>query len=779
MSLQEGNDSESKIVLKVLRAKLTKNFEVMMAKMDPYCIVSFVHATGDMYELSRTRVDWNAHKAPVWEHTCRTCAHCPGSGSSFRFQVMEANVMKKDADCGFAEILVDELVADLSSAQLGQVRELPLKLKGTDTGTIHVQALLLNKRHSSSADHLEFLTEVPAELFESPVTRLGVSGGTAPFFKLQLCKARQGVSKEYYIGKDLSRASDEVTFYEEVKALSSKENAQWFLPLAEFMFEYAGILKTHEEGKQQKEPLELLVLRNLHDGCKKLRLLDIKVGQKTAQAGWQGKSRIAALRQSLIDGITNSAGEGFRLEGFDGRPETLVSMDPLLDIGGKDVVNNGTVKKATRIMLQRMTAADMLLHFLDLHKDLENPDEPKLQDVLSQTEMAEIVLHEVTVKILRLAVACHKSAVPQKWIGSSVALGFDSGSLPSRSGGEANVRRATIVSIFDWGRSELNTVGKHDALSEQEKHDRAEYWRYYSGGIDRLSWEVARAYNRRFCNAGRWDSIEFRIFDFDSMSRDDFMCSAVVPVQSTPETTINLTVNTEVLIGDGLAKIDSAIRGTKPRMTYSMQWREFPAGSRLKGSWLVTVKGAEDIPRRDLLRLSLTSDPYVEIIAISNEGFSFKQQSTIKARSLDPQWNESFEVPVAKTENGISAVLAEAGLTTDAKELSSLFPSERPLSEPASGLFAGFSSLLPTASSQLSGGQGKSAKSLGDLTEERMQIWRVLLDGANLPTARRVTRLTEELVDDNGLIKEPSEQIVVMAARNIGCGCSSNDCVCM
>lgn len=32
------------------------------------------------------------------------------------------------------------------------------------------------------------------------------------------------------------------------------------------------------------------------------------------QAGWQGKSRVAALRQSMVDGITNSSCEGFRLE---------------------------------------------------------------------------------------------------------------------------------------------------------------------------------------------------------------------------------------------------------------------------------------------------------------------------------------------------------------------------------------------------------------------------------------------------------------------------------
>ncbi|CAE7156677.1 HCc2, partial [Symbiodinium pilosum] len=49
----------------------------------------------------------------------------------------------------------------------------------------------------------------------SPVKRIGVSGGTAPFFSL-LLKDRAAMSEtdgqrygDYWIGKDLSRAMDE------------------------------------------------------------------------------------------------------------------------------------------------------------------------------------------------------------------------------------------------------------------------------------------------------------------------------------------------------------------------------------------------------------------------------------------------------------------------------------------------------------------------------------------------------------------------------------------
>lgn len=42
-----------------------------------------------------------------------------------------------------------------------------------------------------------------------------------------------------------------------------------------------GILKTSEAGVEDPSPLELLVLQNMRHGRKSLRLLDIKVGEKT------------------------------------------------------------------------------------------------------------------------------------------------------------------------------------------------------------------------------------------------------------------------------------------------------------------------------------------------------------------------------------------------------------------------------------------------------------------------------------------------------------------
>merc|ERR1719401_3244332 len=96
-------------------------------------------------------------------------------------------------------------------------------------------------------------------------------------------------------------------------------------------------------------------------------MLDIKIGENTAAPNWQGKSRFAALRQAVIDGFTNSQSEGFRLEGFDGQPPALKSLDPLLDLRGHS--GESLRKKAHRVMLQRMIATEMFMHFLDMHQE--------------------------------------------------------------------------------------------------------------------------------------------------------------------------------------------------------------------------------------------------------------------------------------------------------------------------------------------------------------------------------------------------------------------------
>ena len=248
----------------------------------------------------------------------------------------------------------------------------------------------------------------------SPVKRLGVSGGTAPFFSLSLAPEHRTPDRpvDFFIGKDLSRAEGEAVVYEEMLSLLSAaklgDDPNGLKDLLEFTLQYQGIFTVQEdlgsEEPGEKEPqeqpsLDLLVLKNLRCGCEKLRLLDIKMGERTASAGWQGKSSSAATRQAFVDSLTNSAAEGFRVEGFDGAPESIRSMNPMLDIPNSLRVlvrsDSKVEKKARRLLVQRLSAADVMSHYLRLSER-------------GSVELQEIVMHETVSRVVALAIACRK-----------------------------------------------------------------------------------------------------------------------------------------------------------------------------------------------------------------------------------------------------------------------------------------------------------------------------------------------------------------------------------
>lgn len=84
--------------------------------------------------------------------------------------------------------------------------------------------ILIHLPESQQTSETQF-TYVETKRFVTPVRRLGVSGGTAPFFSLQLAAAEGKSSGDYWIGKDLSRAMDEVQFYE--KAIGCNVCGLW------------------------------------------------------------------------------------------------------------------------------------------------------------------------------------------------------------------------------------------------------------------------------------------------------------------------------------------------------------------------------------------------------------------------------------------------------------------------------------------------------------------------------------------------------------------------
>lgn len=446
------------------------------------------------------------------------------------------------------------------------------------------------------------VTVVDSDRFATPVKRIGVSGGTAPFFALALRSDPRPAA--YFIGKDLSHAEGEVGFYEEALALQKLQGHEGLQRLLSFMLEYEGVVTLLEEGTGVDR--RLLVMRNLFEGCARLRLADLKIGEQTAVANWQGKSRFGAMKQSIVDGLTNSALEGFRLEGFDGPPPNITSMDPFLSLSGESSLRMGD-RQARRVLLQNLSGLDVIMHLLDTHQEPADPGAEALGEVVSPIEVAEIVHCEMVNRLLGFAIACRGSPVPQKWIGSSIALAFDAGRLPARGSAQEEIKAAVQVQIFDWGRSELNTAEKHSALLSAEQEDRQKFWNKYRAGIDRLLWDMARSYRHRFTSCDGWRFLRASVIDFDVATSNSFIGYADLPLEECGEKTVPL------LNGFGY-KVTGKDTST---LTYAMEYRALPEGSRIAGVWRIHLLRATHLSPMDAGVLRQSADPFVELTAFS------------------------------------------------------------------------------------------------------------------------------------------------------------------
>jgi hypothetical protein len=507
-----------------------------------------------------------------------------------------------------------------------------------------------------------------------------VSGGTAPFFRLKLVEREDAAfdpictsnstSRTKYIGKDLSRARDEVSFYESLLKPGPNPSCEALGKLCEFMFEYLGILKAterqegEEEGQEQRQEqeseLDLLVLENLFDGKRKLRLLDLKIGSTTASGGWQGKSYLSAMRQQIFDKFTNSATEGYRLEGFDGCPDSLKTMVPLIEYIRKDDGKSKMSKKSRRLLYQHLKGAKIFQHLLDLQSLSSTANNPNISndETYDDDEYLEIIMHEIVKKLTKLVIACHIVTIPQKWIGSSLAIGFDAGEIPKKTTSEEAIRKSAIVRIFDWGRSELNTKSNFKKMSPSEVKDREYFWKEYKHGIEVISWISTHLYKNRFC-CENWDSVSFSVLDHDSVGSDDFMCEATVKLKKKGMTQCPLKTRRGHDAGS---------------LTYSIEWKEFELNSRLKGAWKIKIGSGRNLPRKDFSFLcngSQTSDPYVVVKAKpSSRYFKFEQMTTVVENNTNPVWNQIFSIPVANEDTqSLQEAFDDAGLASNSNSV--------------------------------------------------------------------------------------------------------------
>eukprot|EP00450_Noctiluca_scintillans_P007230 CAMPEP_0194492346 /NCGR_PEP_ID=MMETSP0253-20130528/10938_1 /TAXON_ID=2966 /ORGANISM="Noctiluca scintillans" /LENGTH=787 /DNA_ID=CAMNT_0039333203 /DNA_START=1 /DNA_END=2364 /DNA_ORIENTATION=+ len=653
-------DRSDVVVFRILRAELFRSFDLIGA-MDPFCEVEWIRAGEERAEpLGKTCTHKGGHTAPKWNYTLESPYYESNGADRVRFRVLEENFFRAPTFCGEASEKMETLLASAVKTPGNETMlttkelNLPLIKKGAATGKVWVQLSLcvgqwshvpknmeLERKSSFSVSflapaktekaisvELQF-TPVCADMFQK-VTPINVSGGTASFYTLHLVRPHAG-SETYWIGKDIAHAKGEVTFYEDRRVLMDG-NPRGMEKLLHFMFEYSGVM----DATFGEDTKQLLVLRNLFDGRAHLRLLDIKVGVKTGDAGWHGKSRLHAMRQSLQDKFSNSDVEGYRLEGFDGKPPALESLDPLLDVWlPKDRDQKLGFKAASKLMLQRLAGADIFMHFVDVNAVNNDTSDTSFSPV----ESSEIVLHEVSLRLHKLATACRACCVPQKWVGSSVAIGFDDGQSNTRSTeGEELLRKSVIVNIFDWGKSELNTLEHHVSLSADEQADRLKFWRFYLQGIDRLAWEASRMYWCRFCNHEGWDYADIRVYDYDSLWVSDFLGTVRIALKPTPETTVPICcMNGQQLVGPS----------GPTRLTYWVIKEILPKDSRISEIWRVHVAQASSLPMCDRLHGRTTSDPYLAVIAHSANGhFCFRQDGAIHPRTGDPRFDETFELVV-------------------------------------------------------------------------------------------------------------------------------------
>merc|ERR1712151_548548 len=201
------------------------------------------------------------------------------------------------------------------------------------------------------------------------------------------------------------------------------------------------------------------------------------------------------------------------------------------------------------------------------------------------------------------------------------------------------------------------------------------YWRHYVGGIDRLAWEALRSYKNRFCNSS-WPTATIIVYDFDAMTHADFLGKITVDLEPTAQTTVELEMPTVCCYP---TKTDAVAT-----LTYSIAWRKYPMGSRLLGSWRVCILNAKGLVRHDTTSNAggkqKPPDPYCAVLAEATRAdasnFRFRQHTRTFPHTSDPEWNETFELPVVADAHYLSEVLTEVGLDPQTVELEKSLPPE-------------------------------------------------------------------------------------------------------
>merc|ERR1712107_332210 len=162
--------------------------------------------------------------------------------------------------------------------------------------------------------------------------------------------------------------------------------------------------------------------------------------------------------------------------------------------------------------------------------------------------------------------------------------------------------------IFDWGRSELNTIAKHKTLSENEQADRIYFWKLYKSGIDVLSRELNAYYQSRFSHIGGWKYVYVAVYDVDSIKKPDFLGDVAVSLMEVEKAVVELE---NVSAGCQSAFSKQVLKPST--LTYSvLPYRVYPQSSRFQGAWRIRVHGCANLraqPRNPDALVKVTAIP--------------------------------------------------------------------------------------------------------------------------------------------------------------------------
>ena len=491
-------------------------------------------------------------------------------------------------------------------------------------------------------DEIDENVIISSDCFDVPAVALNRSGGTASFFELKVKE-----DKSRWLGKHLSRTFGELMFYIEAEKAKRTEDAV-ILPFLPFLIPFKGVLRTECLMPGGERVLnDLLVLENLRSGKTRLRFVDIKMGPRTSSVGWMGKSIIAHLRMGRVDAVTNSKVEGFRVEGIDQAPISLLSMDPSAGISTFG-------KRARRLQMQRFKARQFLEFFVDFRKSknlltnsmIKNSND----DVLSPAFYSFIILSQICSKLMKLVISLRNCKIPQKWLSSSLGISVEIGDdkVPISINVDGSFSSSEIVGIhiFDWGRSELNTQSKYQCMSDSDKLDREDYWDKYVRSVSTLCFESCNLFWHKYAN--KFNFVQIEIWDYDALTPDDFIGYISIPLRAT-EGEVSFVLKTTH--GDpvlGLTGKPSQIFVEIQEIEQKIKNINFheklenPMKMTAEKIWQVKVIKASDLPKMDFFS---TADPsaLVRITELSELDSSKPgQRSRVIPDSLFPEWDESF-----------------------------------------------------------------------------------------------------------------------------------------